>query len=938
MQKLSKCITAYILTIAVIFGTFMVSYDNTYAYNILYNQKKSEIVTKGVKYELSRRLLDEGWLDVHVLTVNIEDETINLAPVQSNKEMGLKETLADLLYTNGSIAGVNSDFFGLKGTYSAAFGIAMEDGKILSTSDDRNINSNDYSTFFIDSENSPFMDFLKINFQFLNDGVKNIDVNAINKVGDQLYALKLDRNGAVNTQSLDNRFLNLVKLVVEDDVITYISLKGETVNVPENGYLIVINEQWYDEKAELFKVGQSAEFIIDTNVDLNNIKTAISGGSKILNNGIAAEKSSASVSPNSRQPRTAIGITEDRKNIILMVVDGRNHSIGATQNEMADLLLEYGAYNAMNFDGGGSSTMVVKTIDDQWVNVKNTLSDGSQRRIINGFGVFNNSAKGNMVELVVKPEQEKVFKGTPVKINTYGYDQYYNPINLDSVILSASDKDGKWEGQYFYPSISGNITITATAGEFTANSTIKSLDTAEIRANMSTVNLEVGESVYIELSGVDYDGFKANIDLNRASFEVEPMALGTIENGRFIAVADGSGYIKCTVGNAVRYIPVIIGSNTVPINSFENLTTENLSYSSYPENLVGNAEVSSEITSDGQKALRLNYTFEVADDSTQAAYLDFKQPIELMNNPTNLIVDIYGDNSENWLRGRIIDANGKNYTIDFAKQLNWEGWKQVKAKLPSDVKYPIKLERIYVASLSNGDISPHTIYIDNMKGVYSLKADGNIPDSTKFVDKKQTNLSNIELPNSYDITVLPTITVPDEVRPQNYAEVQGNVFEKFKTNSVLGVFAGNANVESGTGIIKYTSSYSVNEYSNTGIIQMTAKNGGLRNTDPVQWKVFENDINALNKDNIIIVLDKNPLNFTDELEKNLFKEILENISDSGKNIFVISSEGESTWVSVSNGVRYINLGSLFKLDGSVNEKFKMLRFRISGNTIYYDFQ
>ena len=48
-----------------------------------------------------------------------------------------------------------------------------------------------------------------------------------------------------------------------------------------------------------------------------------------------------------------------------MVVDGRGDSIGATHEEMVWLMKEYGAYNAMHFDGGGSSTMVAKTVDDQ---------------------------------------------------------------------------------------------------------------------------------------------------------------------------------------------------------------------------------------------------------------------------------------------------------------------------------------------------------------------------------------------------------------------------------------------------------------------------------------------------------------------------------------------------------------------------------------------
>lgn len=911
---------------------------NIYANDILYNQKETETITKGVTYELSHRLTEDGWIDVNVLKVNLDDVNITVGPVQSIKEIGLKENLTDLLYENGAVAGVNSDFFGLKGTYSASFGTAIKDGQLMYSSDDKNTETDDYATFFIDNNNIPFFGFLKINFEFLNDGMKNIDINAVNKAGDQVYALKLDRNGAESTKSLDNRFVNLVKLVIEDNVITYISLKGETVTVPENGYVIVINEEWFDERANLFSVGQSAEFRVNANIDINNMKEAVSGGAKILDNGMLSQYPGATVSPNSRQPRTAIGISQDGKELILMVVDGRGESIGATQTEMADLLLEYGAYNAMNFDGGGSSTMVAKTLDDEWLTIKNNLSDGSQRKVINGIGVFNKSTLGDIVQLVIKPEQTKVFKNTPIKIDVYGYDEYYHQIDLDNIILSANDKDGKWNGRYFYPSITGDINITAQYGDKISNTVIKSLDAAEIRSDVSSVGLAVGEYVYMNLAGVDYDGFKANINPSAVAFEINPSSLGTFEDGKFIALSEGEGYIKFSVGNAQRYVPVVVGSKTRAINSFEDFNSENINFTSVPETLKGSAAVTSEQSTDGLKSLRLNYSFDLSDNATQAAYLEFREALEL-ENPTSLELDVFGDNSNNWLRGRIIDADGQEYLIDFARDINWNGWQKVKAKLPSNMKYPIKLDRIYLASLSNSDIEEHTIYIDNLKGVFNLPSSSvQLPQSTAYSDKKRVNLEQTNLPDSYDITVLPSITVKDEVKPENYAEIQSQVFEKFKSNSSLGIFAGDANVGSGTGIIKYSSDYNISSYADVTVMQMTAKNGGIRNTAPEQWKVFENDLINSTKDNIIIVIDKNPLNFKDDDEKELFKDVVEKAYSLGKNIYVISSEGESPWVNISNGIRYINLGSLFKSDGSVNDRFKMLRFRISANTIFYNFE
>jgi exopolysaccharide biosynthesis protein len=63
-----------------------------------------------------------------------------------------------------------------------------------------------------------------------------------------------------------------------------------------------------------------------------------------------------------REPRTAIGISENGRYLILVVVDGRQpfYSDGATFVELAELLIKFDVYYGMNLDGGGSSTMVIE--------------------------------------------------------------------------------------------------------------------------------------------------------------------------------------------------------------------------------------------------------------------------------------------------------------------------------------------------------------------------------------------------------------------------------------------------------------------------------------------------------------------------------------------------------------------------------------------------
>ncbi|MDB5328644.1 MAG: multidrug transporter [Phycisphaerales bacterium] len=86
-----------------------------------------------------------------------------------------------------------------------------------------------------------------------------------------------------------------------------------------------------------------------------------------------------------RQPRTAMGISQDGKRLYLLVVDGRQqrYSVGFSRAEVGYLLQAFGAYNAMLCDEGGSSCMYLK----QFGGIVNSPSDGSERPTYTHFGI-----------------------------------------------------------------------------------------------------------------------------------------------------------------------------------------------------------------------------------------------------------------------------------------------------------------------------------------------------------------------------------------------------------------------------------------------------------------------------------------------------------------------------------------------------------------------
>ena len=101
--------------------------------------------------------------------------------------------------------------------------------------------------------------------------------------------------------------------------------------------------------------------------DRGRLKTAIGGWPRLIRDG----KRNAEYSDilegtrpgfsRGRHPRTAIGFNADSTKLIALVVDGRRPSdAGMSLVELADAMLQLGAHNAIAFDGGGSTTMVIE--------------------------------------------------------------------------------------------------------------------------------------------------------------------------------------------------------------------------------------------------------------------------------------------------------------------------------------------------------------------------------------------------------------------------------------------------------------------------------------------------------------------------------------------------------------------------------------------------
>ena len=530
-----------------------------FAAQTVYENKTQETITRGVTYEKNSRMTTDGIQDIYVLTIDLTESTLELKEVESKTEYGLKETVQKMLTDNGAIAGVNSDFFGMAGSYSAGFGPVVRDGELVSAGTSINQDKNQYGTYVKDKNGNSIFTYFKTTVKFSNSA-KTIDLASINKVTSMVFPILFNREAATSTADLDKRFDNLVKFVVQNNTITYISQKGETVEVPENGYLIVMSGDYYTNAASVFKVGDPVTLQVSSTIDFDQIDTAFGGGGLLLLDG--QEAPATDIVAAGRQPRTAFGVSQDGTKAIMMVVDGRGDSIGATHSEMAALMKEYGAYEALHLDGGGSSTMVVQTVDDAAPQLQNTPSDGAQRKVIASVGVFQTAPKGEIKEIGITTVNQHTQPGKTAEFTVYGLDEYKNRIYIapEDVTFEVVGVEGTWDGYLFQPTTTGEYSVVATYGDgLTAVANATCYPTARLKATYPDVSIKnVGGTTNIYVTAYDTEGFGRAVT-NDVTYTVANPAIGTMNGNTFTAKAKGSTYVKCSWAGQDTYVTITVG-------------------------------------------------------------------------------------------------------------------------------------------------------------------------------------------------------------------------------------------------------------------------------------------------------------------------------------------------------------------------------------------
>jgi len=475
----------------------------------------------------------------------------------------------------------------------------------------------------------------------------------------------------------------------------------------------------WGEAAEFLRrlhVGEQVSFRFNIEPYLGPLAQALGGGPRLVRDGgVSVEAEAERISPafvNDRHPRTALGYNDQY--LYWVTVDGRQpgYSEGMTLPELAQLMVDLGCQQALNLDGGGSTTMWIRG------EVVNRPSDGRERAVAESLLLFSTAPRGPLARLIVSPPSLSLLPGSTVTLQVRGEDEFYNPVevSLTEVVWEVEPPLGEVTPEAQFRALqSGRGTLRARVGEVRAEIpvTVRARPQRLILTPARAWLTPGGEQPFA-VQAQSAAGDLLPLEPSVVTWEVSP-ELGTITaEGVFTAgEKKGRGTVTARYGDLTAVAEVMVGSETRLIDGFEQ--AERWTFRCYPAEVPGALELVTDPRHEGQRALKLSYDFTTL-EVTRAVYAVLNQPI---GQPRSVSVWVYGDGNGHWLRGRFVDAQGNKVVVDFARHVDWTNeWRQVRAEIPPDTAYPITWETIYLAEPLAEVKDQGAIVLDQFEGEY----------------------------------------------------------------------------------------------------------------------------------------------------------------------------------------------------------------------------
>jgi hypothetical protein len=280
---------------------------------------------------------------------------------------------------NGSgkvVGAVNADFFNIRATGESENNVVI-DGQLWKgvkvTDSPYDAFDTIHSQFGLDSQNHPLIDRFKFEGRVIDSRNRTANLDALNFWPDS-NALVLYTAAFGDSTPSDSTGRHLLVVPLRSNGRRGDTLIFQRAGKERQGWslplaaggVLAAGGRRRSELRTLVDGAASIKVVGNLVPERGPLRTVIGGWPRLIVHGQSVATRADSLEgtfprfSSTRHPRTAVGFSADSSKVFLITVDGRRESdSGMTLVELARLMLDLGVYEGMNFDGGGSTTMVV---------------------------------------------------------------------------------------------------------------------------------------------------------------------------------------------------------------------------------------------------------------------------------------------------------------------------------------------------------------------------------------------------------------------------------------------------------------------------------------------------------------------------------------------------------------------------------------------------
>lgn len=680
-------------------------------------------------------------LRVFYLTVDIKTPNVSIRAVSGNDMVAGCETTSSMAKRHDApgeryFCGVNGDFYATGGTTLRGKSVvgtptnaSIVDGEIFKTSEA-------WKQFAIDVDGVPHVGFASFSQGTAECGGKTVAFKGVNvsSPNNALTVYTPKYYGGTNMQT-SNMSEVTVKLLEGEKfqagrsckvVVTGTPSSAGDMDIPDDGLVLHGRGSVSSFVSEL-KAGDVVTLNSVVTIDGKKIvpQQLVSGNPKTVGGGETLDTEAERGDASGYHPRTGIGYNADGTKVIMMVVDGRSAiSNGARTSQVGEIMRYAGAAEAINLDGGGSSTCYTQALG-----IRNVPSDGNERS--DGNAIFavcsapddNEIAEIRFVDWAMQFPKYGIY--TP---KLYGYNKYGMLIDTDlkGAKLSCPKELGyvKEDGTTFVGDGNGTYALTATYNGITATIPVTIVPSTEVKmAHESVINDGFRNYPVEVLSKVNEDFLLLDPAALTWSSDDASVVEIDAQTGVLKGVKNGTATIHGKVDDFDGAMQVVVEKPTARAMAIE----PGIDSSTWTITQVGGSNGKMEASGDG---FRYVYTGK----SGRSPYIKLAKAITLWSLPDTLRLRMNpGEAKVNAVTFSLETANGLKENVKLTP--TFEAGKYTNVDVPMDTwcdpsniaVYPIKLNYIYFTMGSSSAGQEYVLDCPGFENVYaSFVASGGV--------------------------------------------------------------------------------------------------------------------------------------------------------------------------------------------------------------------